>query len=65
MIMTRKGSLMPRVFLGSQGQVMKVVLTFVPIISSTEDWMSWSVRRLMWPLRTCRSQIWRGLLPIE
>jgi len=27
-------------------------LTFVPSISSTSDWMSLSVIRLMWPLRT-------------
>lgn len=38
--MTRKGSLMPRVSLGSAGAVMKLVLTLVPMISSTEDWIS-------------------------
>ena len=52
MIITRKGSLMPRVALGSAGQVMKFVDTFVPISSSTDDWMSPSVMRLMCPLRT-------------
>ena len=54
-IMTRKGSLMPSVSLGSAGQVMKVVLTLAPIISMTSDWMSESVMRLMCPLRT-----WEG-----
>lgn len=34
--MTRKGSLMPRVLFFSAGQVMKLVETFVPMISSTE-----------------------------
>ena len=43
MIMTRKGSLMARVFLGSRGQVMKLVLTFVPMISRTEEAISGSV----------------------
>ncbi len=52
MIRTRKGSLMPRVLLGSAGQVMNVVDTFCPIISRTDDWMSWSVIRLMCPLLT-------------
>ena len=37
MIMTRKGSLIARVFLASQGQLMKLVDTLVPMISSTED----------------------------
>ena len=37
MIMTRKGSLMARVLLESTGQVMKLVETLVPMISSTED----------------------------
>ena len=54
MIMTRNGSLMPSVFLGSAGHVMYVVDTFTPAISSTDDWMSLSVMRLMWPLRTAR-----------
>ena len=65
MIMTRKGSLMPSVFLGSAGHVMYVVLTMVPTISSTSDWMSLSVMRLMWPLRTFLSQICSGFDPIE
>lgn len=64
MIMTRKGNLMPKVFFGSAGQEMKVVLTLVPTISNTRDWMSLSVIRLMWPLRTFLSHICKGLLPI-
>ena len=47
MIMTKKGSLMARVFLGSTGHVMKFVDTLVPMISRTEDWMSVSVNLLM------------------
>ena len=52
--MTRNGNLMPRVFLGSAGHVMKVVLTLVPTISKTRDWISLSVILLMCPLRTYR-----------
>ena len=52
MIMTRKGSLMPRVYLSCWGQVMKAVVTLVPMISRTEDWISWSVSLLMCPLCT-------------
>jgi hypothetical protein len=37
MIMTRKGSLIPSVSLGSAGAVMKLVLTLVPMISRTDD----------------------------
>ena len=47
MIITKKGSLMPKVLVGSAGQVMYVVLTLLLIISSTLDWMSLSVMRLM------------------
>jgi adenine specific DNA methylase Mod len=47
MIITRKGSLIARVFLGSSGHVIKLVLTLVPIISSTDEAMSGSVIRLM------------------
>merc|ERR1719446_644475 len=65
MIMTRKGSLMPSVFCGSDGHVMNVVEMFVDMISSTLDWMSLSVMRLMWPFMTFLSQICSGLLPIE
>ena len=43
---------MPSVCAGSAGAVMNVVLTLEPMISSADDWMSGSVRRLMWPLRT-------------
>ena len=64
-IMTRKGSLIPRVFLGSCGHVIYVVDTLVPSISRTRDWISLSVMRLMWPLRTFLSQICSGLEPIE
>jgi hypothetical protein len=35
--MTKKGNLIPKVSFGSAGAVMKFVLTFVPIISSTDD----------------------------
>ncbi len=52
MIMTRKGSLMPRVFFGSAGQVTYVVDTFAPQISSTLEWISLSVMRLMCPFLT-------------
>ena len=37
---------------GSAGHVMYIVLTFVPMISRTDDWMSPSVILLMCPLRT-------------
>ena len=60
MIMTRKGSLMPSVFFFSLGHSMKVVDTLVPMISSTELWMSASVMRLMCPFLTFLSQICRG-----
>ena len=50
MIMTKKGSLMPRVSCGFCGQVMKAVVTLVPMISSTEDCISWSVSLLICPL---------------
>ncbi len=46
-IITRKGSLMARVFFGSRGQVIKFVLTLVPIISRTDEAISGSVIRLM------------------
>lgn len=51
-IITRKGSFIPKVSLGFCGQVMKAVVTLVPIISRTEDWISWSVIRLMCPFWT-------------
>ena len=62
--MTKNGSLIPRVSFGLAGAVIKFVLTFVPIISKTEDWISWSVILLMWPLRIYLSQIYKGLDPI-
>ena len=65
MIITRKGSLIPSVFVLSAGQDTKVVEMLVDMISSTEDWMSLSVMRLMWPLRTCFSQICSGLEPVR
>ena len=37
MIMTRKGSLIPNVYFSFWGQVMKAVVTLVPMISSTDD----------------------------
>jgi hypothetical protein len=46
-IITRKGSLIARVFLGSSGHVIKLVLTFVPIISRTDEAISGSVILLM------------------
>ena len=52
MIMTRKGSLIPKVYLSFAGQVTKDVVTLVPIISSTDDWISLSVSRLMCPFST-------------
>lgn len=55
---------MPSVLLASAGHVMNVVETFVPTISRTEDWMSWSVIRLMWPFRTFLSHICNGFDPI-
>jgi hypothetical protein len=36
-IITKNGSLMPKVLLGSAGHVMYVVLTLVPTISITKD----------------------------
>lgn len=60
MIITRKGSLMPRVFWGSAGVTTNVLATLSDMISSTDDWMSWSVIRLMCPLRTAKHvQCWR------
>ena len=60
-IITRNGSLMPSVFFFSEGQEMNVVDTFVPMISSTELWMSASVILLMCPFLTWpESQICRG-----
>ena len=37
MIITKKGNLIPKVYLGSAGAVMKLVLTLVPIISKILD----------------------------
>lgn len=65
MIITRNGSLMPSVFCGSAGHVMNVVEMFVDMISSTDDWISLSVMRLMCPFITFLSQICSGLEPIE
>lgn len=49
MIMTRNGNFIPSVSLSLAGQVMKAVVTFVPIIYNTDDWISWSVSLFMWP----------------
>jgi hypothetical protein len=38
-IITRYGSLIPRVFFGSAGHVMYVVETLVPTISKTRDFI--------------------------
>jgi hypothetical protein len=51
-IITRNGSLIASVFFGSAGHWIKVVLTFVPIISRTDDWISGSVILFMWPFLT-------------
>lgn len=56
---------MPKVFLASAGHWINVVLTLVPMISNTDDWISGSVIRLMCPLRTFLSQIANGFEPIE
>lgn len=53
-IITRNGNLIPSVFFGSAGHVIYVVLTLVPTISKTRDWISLSVIRLMCPLRTLK-----------
>ena len=37
MIITKNGNLIPKVYLGSAGAVMKFVLTLVPIISKILD----------------------------
>jgi len=42
----------------------EIILTFVPIISRTDAWISLSVILLMWPFRHFLSQIWSGWLPI-
>ena len=39
-IMTRKGSLIPKVFMGSAGHAIKLVLTLAPVISITVDCIS-------------------------
>ena len=61
MIITKNGSLIPRVLLASAGQVIKFVETFVPMISRTELYMSGSVILLMCPFLTLLSQICNGL----
>lgn len=63
MSITRYGSLIASVYLGSAGQLMKFVATFVPMISITHDWMSGSVIRLMKPFSTCCDQVSNGLAP--
>lgn len=69
--MTKKGSFMPKVYFSFAGQVMYAVVTLVPIIYKTDDWISWSVNRLICPFWTeiikkllDLSQICKGLLPI-
>ena len=70
-IMTKKGSFMPKVYFSFAGQVIYAVVTLVPIIYKTDDWISWSVNRLICPFWTeiikkllDLSQICNGLLPI-
>ena len=58
-IMTRYGNFTPKVPLPG-GHEMKLVETFEPVTSRTVDWISASVMRLIWPLFTFVSQIWRG-----
>lgn len=56
-VMHRKGSLTPSEACGSAGAEMKVVATFVPVSSSTSEFLiSWSVIRLMWPFLVCHIQ---------
>jgi hypothetical protein len=55
--MTKKGSFIPKVSFLSIGEVIKAVLTFVPMISKTEELMSLSVILLMYPFWICSSQI--------
>ena len=52
MIMTRNCNFMPRVSFFLAGAVIYVVLTLVPMISRTDDWISGSVILLMWPFLT-------------
>ena len=47
MIITRNGSLIANVFFGSAGHCINVVLTFVPMISRTDDCISGSVSLLI------------------
>jgi hypothetical protein len=51
-IITRNGSLIPKCCFGFSGLEMYVVLTFVPIISRTEDMISGSVSLFMCPFWT-------------
>lgn len=64
MIITKKGNFIPKVFLGSAGHVIYVVLTLLPSISRTRLWISLSVILLICPFLTFLSQICSGLLPI-
>ena len=64
MIITRNGSFMPNVLDGETGHEIYVVETLAPIISSTEDWISRSVIRLMCPFWTRWSQICSGFDPM-
>lgn len=38
--MTRKGNLIPKVYFSLAGHVIYAVVTLVPMISNTEDWIS-------------------------
>lgn len=50
--MTRNGNFIPNVSLSLAGQVMKAVVTLVPIIYNTDDWISWSVSLFICPFWT-------------
>lgn len=65
MTITRKGSLIPRVSLGSSGAEIKVVLTLSPMISKTLELMSLSVILLIYPFLVSLLQIYKGFDPKE
>ncbi len=51
-IITKKGNLIPKVYLGSAGAFIKLVETLVPIISKTLELISVSVILLICPFLT-------------
>ena len=56
-IITKNGSFIQSVFFGSAGHWINVVLTFVPMISRTDDWISGSVILFMCPFRTGNKEL--------